>query len=54
MGTDDDGETFEVVSKNEMLDEGLLAAGVKIAVAQRSASAGCKASISSMTARHRW
>jgi len=53
MRADDDGETLEVILKNEMFDEGLLAAGVEIAVAQRIASAGCEASISSMTARRR-
>lgn len=54
MRTNDDGETLKVVAEDEVLDEGLFAASVKIAVTQRSDSTGCSASISSMTAKHRW
>ena len=54
MGTYDDGKTLKVVAEDEVLDEGLFATSVKIAVAQWSDSTTCKASISSMTARHRW
>ena len=53
MGTDNDGETFEVIPKDEMFDESLLAAGVEITVAQWSAPAGRKDSIFSIAIKRR-